>query len=116
MSIAEKHGRKISGAIIILIGISYMAIINYKGKLSYDTFYSSKTNSLIIERDNWQRRATEFYLQDGIQIDSSSITGNELDLKLNDSIVKNANSNQFKVYRKTTTGHFKLIHTYTYDY
>ena len=116
MSIAEKHGRKISGAIIILIGISVIAYFHFSGKRNHNKFYTSKINSLIIKRDNWQRRATEFYLQDGIQIDSSSIPGNELDLKLNDSIVKNANSNQFKVYRKTGTGHFQLIHVYKYYY
>ncbi|TPD69787.1 hypothetical protein [Flavobacterium microcysteis] len=59
-----------------------------------------KFNSLIVERNNWQLRTTEFYMQNGLRIDSNAIY--DFKLKLGDSITKDANSDLFKVYRKDT--------------
>lgn len=68
------------------------------GKINNDTFFESKVNSLIVKRNNWQVRATEFYLSNGLFLDSTY--QNNHDLRIGDSIAKEANSSFYKVYRK----------------
>lgn len=70
------------------------------GKNNNDTFFESKVNSLIVKRNNWQVRATEFYLSNGLFLDSTH--RNNLDLRIDDSIAKEANSSFYNVYRKNS--------------
>ncbi|MBA9074322.1 hypothetical protein GGR22_002489 [Flavobacterium gossypii] len=82
--------------VIVIFGI--FIYFHLVGKKNNEKFYKSKVNSLIVERNNWQVRATAFYLSNGLKIDSSSLA--EFDLKLGDSIVKQKNTHLFKVYRR----------------
>jgi len=61
-------------------------------------FIGLEVNSIIVKRNNWQLRTTEFYLQNGLRIDSTF--KNNFDLKIGDSISKKSNTNIFSVYRK----------------
>lgn len=82
--------------IAVLLGI--FTYFYWSGKRNNDKFYKLKFNSLIVERNNWQLRTTEFYMQNGLRIDSNAICDSKL--KLGDSITKEANSDLFKVYRR----------------
>jgi hypothetical protein len=79
---------------VFLILIIYLL---YQNNLNQTFFYKS-VNSTIIKRNNWQLRATEFYLKNGLRIDSTYIT--PFELKIGDSISKKANTGKFRVYRK----------------
>ncbi|QLC67635.1 hypothetical protein LPB248_15375 [Flavobacterium sp. LPB0248] len=61
-------------------------------------FIKLEANSIIVTRNNWQLRTTEFYLQNGLRIDSTF--KDNFDLKIGDSISKKSNTNTFSVYRK----------------
>jgi hypothetical protein len=98
--------------ILLLVGI--LSFFNIKGYYNYQRFYDESFNAIVIKRNNWQLRTTEFYLDNGIQIDSSGIPGYEFDLKKGDSIVKTQVSKKFKVFRKTGNI-YKFNHEYLYD-
>ena len=55
----------------------------------------------------------EFYLDNGLRIDSSAL--NEIDIQIGDSIVKDANSWYFKVFKKNIIGHYSYYKTYNLD-
>lgn len=95
---------------IIIVLIITMIIHSYRVTTN---FYRNPSNSIIINRSNWQLRSTSFYLDNGIQIDSFS--NFKFDLKIGDSIVKKAQSKKFDVYRKNGAFKYQLIHAYIYD-
>lgn len=99
--------------VIVIIGISIVSFFYFRGKINRIKFYESKINSLIIKRDNWQLRTTVFYLKNELRIDSSTIE--TIDLKIYDSIVKEANSWEYKVYRKSDETKYDYINTYIMD-
>ncbi|MET3027640.1 hypothetical protein ABXT06_13255 [Flavobacterium sp. UW10123] len=81
--------------VIIISAVTVFVI--YNNQLN-KKFMLLEVNSIIVKRDNWQLRTTEFYLQDGLRIDSTF--KDNFDLKIGDSISKESNTNIFSVYRK----------------
>jgi hypothetical protein len=61
-------------------------------------FIIKKINSKVLKRSSWQLRTTEFYLENGLRIDSTRL--NNLNLKIGDSISKASNTKKFQIYRK----------------
>jgi len=98
----------------IVMFILIFLFFGVHGQMSYNKFYESDLNHLVVERNNWQKRATEFYLENGVQIDSFSKPSFMYDLKINDSIVKMKNSDVFYVYRKNHYNKYECIHVYKY--
>lgn len=86
---------KILPLFIIISAVTVFLI--YNNQLN-KKFIRLEINSIIVERNNWQLRTTEFYLQNGLRIDSTF--KNSFDLKIGDSISKKSNSTIFSVYRK----------------
>lgn len=86
---------------LLVVTIGVIAFIFYNAKVN-KKFISSGFESVIIKRDNWQLRTTEFYLENGLKVDSNHV--NNFDLRIGDSISKKANTGVFKVYRKDVSG------------
>lgn len=86
---------KILPLFIVIVGVTIF--ITYNNRLNRK-FIQSEVNSKIIKRNNWQLRTTEFYLKNGLRIDSTF--KNKFDLKIGDSISKKSNTHFFIVYRK----------------
>ncbi|MDY0987557.1 hypothetical protein SOM12_09045 [Flavobacterium sp. CFBP9031] len=82
----------------LLIVISAVTVfLIYNNQLN-KKFIRLEVNSIIVKRNNWQLRTTEFYLQNGLRIDSTF--KNNFDLKIGDSISKKSNTPIFRIYRK----------------
>ncbi|MGD1319007.1 hypothetical protein [Chryseobacterium sp. 2R14A] len=93
--------------VIAVIAISvYLVYANY----NYARFSREKVNSKVVGRSNWQLRTTEFYLENGLQVDSTGIL--PYNIKVGDSISKEANSLKFKVYRKNKFQRFEFYKAY----
>lgn len=93
---------------VIIVAISFVLFVIYNHRLN-DKFIKLEVNSIIVKRDNWQLRATEFYLQNGLRVDSTSL--DNFDLKLGDSISKQDSTQSFDVYRKRN-GTYEFYTTY----
>lgn len=79
------------GLVAVIIFMVYNNNLNNK-------FINNSVNTVVVKKSNWQLRATEFYLKNGLRIDSTYII--PLDLKIGDSISKRSNTGKFDVYRK----------------
>ncbi|UPZ15909.1 hypothetical protein [Flavobacterium humidisoli] len=86
---------RISPLFIVISGVT--AFLIYNNQLN-KKFIQLEVNSILVKRNNWQLRTTEFYLQNGLRIDSTF--KDNFDLKIGDSISKESNTNIFIVYRK----------------
>jgi len=93
---------------LIIVAIGFVLFVIYNHRLNVK-FTKLEVNSTVVKRDNWQLRTTEFYLQNGLRVDSSSI--NNFDLKLGDSISKQDSTQSFNVYRKRN-GKYEFYITY----
>ena len=93
--------------VIAVIAISvFLVFVNY----NYSKFYREKVNSKVTGRSNWQLRTTEFYLENGLQVDSTGIL--PYDIKVGDSISKEVNTRKFNVYRKSKFNRFEFYKAY----
>lgn len=90
--------------LIVIVGVIMFVFYNSKLNLK---FVNLEVQSIIIKRDNWQLRTTEFYLENGLRIDSNYV--NNFDLKIGDSISKKSNTGEFKVYRKNQFGKYQFF-------
>lgn len=90
---------------LLVVTIGVIAFIFYNAKLN-GKFINSGFESIIVKRYNWQLRTTEFYLENGLRVDSNYV--DNFDLKIGDSISKNANTGMFKVYRKDLSGKYQF--------
>lgn len=80
---------------IVVSGVTVFLVYNIQLNKK---FIQVEVNSIIIKRNNWQLRTTEFYLKNGLRIDSTF--KDHFDLKIGDSISKRPNTKTFSVYRK----------------
>lgn len=94
---------------VTIVAIGFVLFVIYNHRLNVK-FTKVEVNSTVVKRDNWQLRATEFYLQNGLRIDSSA--GNNFDLKVGDSIAKQDSTQSFTVYRKRK-GRYQFYTTYS---
>lgn len=93
---------------VAIVAICFVLFVIYNHRLN-DKFTKLEVNSTVVKRDNWQLRTTEFYLQNGLRVDSNAI--DNFDLKLGDSISKKDNTQSFNVYRKLN-GKYEFYTTY----
>ena len=97
--------------LFVILFIPIILLILYiNGKINEDKFFKAKINSQITSKSTWAVKATYFYMDNGLSIDSSAF--NEFDIQLGDSIVKDANSWYFKVFKKNLIGHYDYYKTY----
>ena len=97
---------KVLPLIIVAIGFVLFVICKHRTNVK---FTKLEVNSKVVKRDNWQLRTTEFYLQNGLRVDSTYI--DNFDLKLGDSISKQDSTQSFDVYRKRN-GTYEFYTTY----
>lgn len=64
---------------LVSVIIVIVAFLVHKNHVS-QRFFKEKANSTVIKRNNWQLRATEFYLRNGLRVDSTGIV--PLDIKV----------------------------------
>lgn len=93
--------------LIVIIGVIMFLVYNENLNRK---FIRLEVKSIIVKRNNWQLRTTEFYLENGLRIDSTYI--NNFDLKIGDSISKESNTEMFKVYRKNPLGKYQFYKKY----
>ena len=99
--------------ILVCVIVFVFLFFYFRGRINDNKFFTEKINSKVTSRNSWQGRAMEFYLDNGLRIDSSAL--NEIDIQIGDSIVKDANSWYFKVFKKNTIGHYSYYKTYNLD-
>jgi len=97
--------------IVIAIGASLFLYFYISGKIIRHNFYIAKTNARIIDSSDWKVRTIDYILKDGLQL-SAPAHPSESQIRINvgDSITKEANSWNFKVFKKS-----ELL-AYEYDY
>lgn len=74
----------------------------FTGTYNRTKFYERSINEKVIGSSDWQKRTIEYYLENGLSINIAVL--DRIDLKIGDSIVKESETNQFKVYRKESNG------------
>lgn len=94
---------------LLLVGI-ILLYFHLRGSRNFRLLYSTQVNSLIIEKNNWQVRTTEFYLDNGLRLYSTY--ANNYDLMIGDSISKLSNSKYYEVHRKINDSYIKM---YVYE-
>ncbi|AZA88157.1 hypothetical protein EG349_15825 [Chryseobacterium shandongense] len=92
----------------ILIGI--FSYFYFKGKNNRTKFYESKINEKIIDSSDWQKKTTEYYLENGLSIDITIL--DNIHLKVGDSISKQAESKKYSIYRKNQFGKYEFYKNY----
>lgn len=92
----------------ILIGI--FLYFYWIGRDNKKQFYDSILNEKIIASNDWQKRTIEYYLENGLSINITVL--DSIDLKIGDSIVKESNTNHFKIYRKESKGVYTFYDSY----
>ena len=96
--------------IFLVIGIILYFYIT--GEKRSTKFYRSKANCKVISSSNWQMKMIEFYLENGLEI--HSLGKYDIDIEIGDSIVKNAKSWDFEIFKKGATGYYKFDKSYNY--
>lgn len=99
--------------IILIVGPLFLVILYMAGKINNDKFYRVRINSKIVSRSIWRVKATGFYVENGLRIDSTA--KNEIDIKIGDSIVKEPNSWYFKVFRENIKGDYVYYKIYSME-
>jgi len=94
---------KLSPAILVF---SILVFFEITGRINDNQFLKRDLNSVIVKYSKWQVRTTEYFLSNNLVIYS---VYNKLDLQINDSIVKKANTYQFDVYRKNNFGRYQFV-------
>jgi hypothetical protein len=88
------------------------------GQIIERKFYRSKINSIIIDSD-FSQHVIEYFLKDGLQIDERqhnyTLEKGEMDVNVGDSIVKQANSFDFDVYKKDGAGDYQFYYRYNLE-
>jgi hypothetical protein len=92
----------------VLIGI--FIYFYFVGKSNKMTFYESSIQEKIVDRDDWQKRTVEYYLENGLSIGITVL--DSIDLKIGDSIFKEAKTFKFKIYRKSKVDKYEFYKDY----
>lgn len=97
----------------VFIFIAVLSFFAIRGKIRQNRFYNNKSNAKVIDSSSWQQRTIEYYLKDGLQINARAghVEG-KIDIKVGDSIVKQAHSWYFDVYRENQLGQFEFFRQY----
>lgn len=97
--------------LLVIIGIfSYFHI---KGENNRTKFYESKLNEKIIDSSDWQKRTTEYYLENGLRINVTVL--DSIHLEVGDSISKQSQSKEYSIYRKNRFGKYEFYKNYSID-
>jgi len=94
---------------LLFVTLTIIAFLIYNQRLN-QKFINQEVESVIVKRNNWQLRTTEFYLKNGLRIDSTYV--DNFDLKIGDSIFKKRNTGKFKVYRKDLLNKYHFYKNY----
>jgi len=95
----------------LLITIFFF-IFTIRGKINDQSFFRSKINSKVASQNNWQGRAIEFRLENGLRIDSSALQ--KFPLEIGDSIVKPSQSWIFEIYKRDNIGNYLYFGKYDF--
>lgn len=93
----------------LFVTLALITFLIYNHRLN-QKFTNQEVESVIVKRNNWQLRTTEFYLKNGLRIDSTY--QDNFDLKIGDSIFKKPNTRKFTVYRKDLFNKYHFYKNY----
>ena len=99
--------------LILLSPILIFTIFGIIGHKNRQKFFETEINSRILDSSNWQKRTTEYYLKDKIQIDITIL--DSVKLRVGDSISKSAKSWNYKIFRKGSNGKYYYYQSYKMD-
>lgn len=92
----------------VIVGV--FLFFYFKGKNARMKFYESKVNEKIVSSNNWQKRTTEYYLENGLSIDITIL--DSIHLNIGDSISKEANTTEFNIYKMNKEGRYEFYKKY----
>lgn len=81
--------------VVIVLILTYYGVV---GEINRNKFYDNTINEKIIDSSDYQKRVIEYILESGIRINISVL--DSVDLKVGDSISKEAFSYKFDIFRK----------------
>ncbi|QFG52659.1 hypothetical protein [Chryseobacterium sp.] len=99
--------------LILLSPILIFSIFGVIGSKNRKKFYEAEINSSILDSNNWQKRTTEYFLKDKIQINISVL--DSVKIKVGDSISKPAKDWNYKIYRKGSDKRYHFYKNYKMD-
>jgi hypothetical protein len=96
--------------IVLLVAIIFETTFYLIGKNERVSFIKSKINSKIISSSDPQKKSVDYYLPNDLKINVT--IGEKIDLKVGDSIAKEAHSLEYKVYKKKDNGEYVFFKKY----
>lgn len=99
--------------LIFLLPFLFFGIFRLLGNKQRQKFYKTKINSTIINSSDLEKKVVEYCLQNGLEIDVSVVE--DTNIKVGDSISKDKESWEYKVYKKNTGNTFEFYKTYTME-
>lgn len=96
--------------LIFLLPFLFLGTFQILGDKQRQKFYEAKINSTIINFSDVEKKVVEYYLPNDLEIDVSVVE--DINIKVGDSISKDKESWEYKVYKKNTDNIFEFYKTY----
>ena len=99
--------------LIFLLPFLFFGVFQILGNKQRQKFYKAKINSTIINSTDLEKKVVEYYLPNDLEIDVSVVE--DINMKVGDSISKDKESWEYKVYKKNTANTFTFYKTYVME-
>jgi hypothetical protein len=96
--------------LIFLLPFLFFIPFQILGNKQRQKFYKAKINSTIINSSDLEKKVVEYYLTNDLEIDVSVVE--DINIKVGDSISKDKESWEYKVYIKNKDNTFEFYKTY----
>lgn len=98
--------------IVALFPIYILLYFHLKSNRATKEFYKLEFTATVINSSDWQKRSTDFYLNNNVTLNFLNPVNDAI--ALGDSVYKAPNTYFYSVYRKDGNGLYKFIATYDY--
>lgn len=100
----------IFAAILSILAFAYFNKQEKMGKLQQKEFYNTQFSSLIVSSNSFYGRSVEFHLQNGFTLYFLPPINDKL--IIGDSVKKDKETYEYRIYRKSEDGLYKYFATY----
>jgi hypothetical protein len=107
-----KLNRKSPLVFILIFLLPFLFFVPFQilGNKQRQKFHKAKINSTIISSSDLGKKVVEYYLPNDLEIDVSLVE--DINIKVGDSISKDVESWEYKVYKKNADNTFEFYKTY----
>lgn len=102
---------KIIVVVLAFAFVAYIFWIGYASDKNRNKFYQQGFSSIVVNKEDWQGRANEYILDNGLSI--TIYYSADSTLKVGDSIQKEANSYEYNAYGKDSKGNYQLYGSFS---